>query len=106
MFVMTYSQARQNLSSLLESVKENGMAYITRADGSKFKIVPAETPVAAQSPFAELAQYSSTVNSKLKTISMKEIVEMMHESWGERSDKINSDAVGITARKFFALLKK
>ena len=106
MFVMTYSQARQNLSSLLDSVKENGLAYITRADGSKFKIVPAETPVAAQSPFAKLAQYSSTVNSKLKTISMKEIVEMMHESWEERSDKINADAAGITARKFFALLKQ
>lgn len=106
MFVMTYSQARQNLSSLLDSVKENGMAYITRADGSKFKIVPAETQVAAQSPFAELAQYSSTVNSKLKTISMREIVEMMHESWDERSDKINSDAAGSSARKFFALLKK
>ena len=79
MLVMTYSQARQNLSSLLDSVKENGMAYITRADGSKFKIIPAETPVATQSPFAELAEYSSTVNSKLKTISMKEIVGMMHD---------------------------
>lgn len=103
---MTYSQARQNLSSLLDSVKENGMAYITRADGSKFKIIPAETPVAAQSPFAELAEYSSTVNSKLKTISMREIVEMMHESWDERSDKINASASGKAAKKFFASLKK
>lgn len=103
---MTYSQARQNLSALLDSVKENGIAYITRADGSKFKIVSAEIPSESKSPFAELAQYSSTINSKLKTISMKEIIQMMHESSDERSDKINADASGISPKKFFGLLKK
>lgn len=105
MFVMTYSQARQNLSALLNSVKENGMAYITRSDGSRFKIVVAEEEPAQESPFAELASYGAKVNEKLQSVSMSEVVEMMHQSWDERSNQINASAAGKSARSFFGCLK-
>ena len=116
MLVMTYSQARQNFSSFLDSVKENGMAFITRSDGSKFKVVPYESAsaspepikesVSKDSPFAALASYSSTVNSKLKNISMQEIIDMMHEAQDERADRILAAASGKTAEGFFNALKK
>lgn len=116
MLVMTYSQARQNFSSFLDSAKENGMAFITRSDGSKFKVVPYESAsdspesikesVSEDSPFAELATYSSTVNSKLKNISMQEIIDMMHEAQDERADRILAAASGKTAKDFFKSLEK
>lgn len=107
MLVMTYSQARQNLSSFLDSVKENGMAFIKRTDGSKFKVVPYDDIVVSDdSPFAELAEYSSTVNAKLRNISMQEIIDMMHEAQDERADRILAAASGKTAEDFFKALKK
>ena len=116
MLVMTYSQARQNFSSFLDSAKENGMAFITRSDGSKFKVVPYESAsdspelikesASNDSPFAALASYSSTVNSKLKNISMQEIIDMMHEAQDERADRILAAASGKPTKAFFKAFKK
>lgn len=106
MLVMTYSQARQNFSSLLDSAKENGCAMIKRADGSKFLVEPVEKTLQKNSPFAALAEYSSTVNSKLKSISMREIIDMMHETQDERADQILAAALGKKAENFFDVLKK
>ena len=105
MLVMTYSQARQNFSSFLDSAKENGMAVVKRSDGSAFKVVPYETVKSADSPFKALAQYSSGVNSKLKNISIQEIVEMIREDREERADQIIAAATGKKAENFFGALK-
>lgn len=40
MLVMTYSEARQNFAKVLDRTKSDGAVIITRADGSRFKIVP------------------------------------------------------------------
>ncbi len=39
---MTYSNARQNFSSVLDRAKKDGAVRVTRADGSNFKIIPEE----------------------------------------------------------------
>jgi prevent-host-death family protein len=38
----TYSQARQNLASVLDQVESDGEVVITRRDGRRFVIRPAE----------------------------------------------------------------
>ena len=43
MLVMTYSDARANLSALLNQVKKDGVAIIKRADGSTFRITVEES---------------------------------------------------------------
>ncbi len=115
MLVMTYSQARQNFSSFLDSAKKDGMAFITRSDGTRFKVVPYDFEFDSElckeesqkeSPFTQLAKYSSTVNSKLRNISMQEIIDMIHESQDERADRILATASGKTAKAFFNVLKK
>lgn len=105
MLVMTYSQARQNLSSLLDSVKKNGMAIIKRSDGSTFKIVTVEEKPASVSPFEELASFSSTINSKLRDIPMQSLIEMIHEDQEDRADRILADASGKKPKNFFNILK-
>ena len=47
MLVMTFSEARQNFATALDSSKRDGAVIIKRADGSVFKITP-EIP---KSPF-------------------------------------------------------
>lgn len=115
MLVMTYSQARQNFSAFLDSAKENGMAIVKRNDGSKFKVVPIspvspestdEDSLSENSPFAKLAEYSSTVNEKLRNISIQEIIDMMHEAQDERADRILAAASGKTPQDFFNVLKE
>ena len=49
MLVMTYSDARANLSDLLNHVKTDGAAIIRRADGSAFRITVEEPE--QKSPF-------------------------------------------------------
>lgn len=48
MLVMTYSEARQNLSALLDRSKKDGSVLIRRADGSQFKVIPEQSDT---SPF-------------------------------------------------------
>ena len=48
MLVVTYSQARQNFASVLDTSKKDGCVLIKRADGSVFKISPQES---SGSPF-------------------------------------------------------
>lgn len=106
MLVMNYSQARQNLSSFLDSSKENGMAIIKRADGSKFMVTPWEEPQNPDSPFSELAQYSKTVYSKFKDISIKEILNLLHEDQDDRASKQLRLSSGEKASSFFNILNK
>jgi len=40
MLVVTYSDARKSLASILDRAKKDGAVLIRRADGSCFKIVP------------------------------------------------------------------
>ncbi|MCR4949234.1 MAG: type II toxin-antitoxin system Phd/YefM family antitoxin [Treponema sp.] len=49
MLVVTYSEARQNFSSVLDKSKNDGAVLVKRADGSVFRISP-EVP--DSSPFA------------------------------------------------------
>lgn len=48
MLVVTYSEARQNLATVLDTSKKDGGVLIKRADGSVFKISPQES---SNSPF-------------------------------------------------------
>ena len=48
---MTYSNARQNFSSVLDRAKKDGAVLITRTDGSAFKIIPEQNN---ESPFAHV----------------------------------------------------
>lgn len=43
MTVYTFSEARQNLASVLEQAKRDGAVQIKRRDGSTFTIMPAQT---------------------------------------------------------------
>lgn len=45
MDVYTYSEARQNLSSLLDEAESTGKVIITRKDGRRYAVVPELTPV-------------------------------------------------------------
>lgn len=83
MFVMTYSQARQNFSTFLDAAKTEGIAYIKRADGSQFKVLPIDEENLITSPFEKV----KPVSLKNK-ISMQEIIDMMHEGQDERADRI------------------
>lgn len=49
MLVVTYSEARQNFSSVLDKSKNDGAVLVKRADGSVFRISP---EVSNSSPFA------------------------------------------------------
>lgn len=51
MLVMTYSNARQNLSSFLTTVRTDGEAVIKRADGSLFRVTCIDNEKTEKSPF-------------------------------------------------------
>lgn len=68
MTVYNYSQARQNLSSLLERAKEEGQVMIKRKDGSTFVVKPIS------------AQYSPLDIEGIEVgISREEIVDIQRE---------------------------
>ena len=70
MLVMTYSDARANLSALLNQVKKDGAAIIKRADGSTFRITVEES--ADKSPFEGINSFAN--------LSRKEILDIVRES--------------------------
>ena len=69
MNVYTYSEARQKLSSVLDSAKRSGKVLIKRKDGSTFSLEP-ETQ--SRSPL--------DVKGIKSNISTKEIVSFVRES--------------------------
>ena len=70
MLVMTYSDARANLSALLNQVKKDGAAIIKRADGSTFRIT-VEKPE-DKSPFEGIRSFAN--------LPMEEILDIIRES--------------------------
>ncbi len=48
MLVVTYSEARQNFASVLDTSKRDGVVVVKRADGSSFRITP---EIEKNSPF-------------------------------------------------------
>ena len=70
MLVMTYSDARANLSALLNQVKKDGAAIIKRADGSTFRITVEDS--SDKSPFEGIKSFAK--------LSKNEILEIVHES--------------------------
>lgn len=66
--VYTYSEARQNLASLLDKAVKEGEVRLKRKDGQMFRIVPATT---SGSP---LDVESIDIN-----LTTEEIVEFIHE---------------------------
>lgn len=71
MLVMTYSEARANLSSFLNQVLKDGEAIIKRADGNSFKVTVDKQK--SSSPF-------SNVKPVIGKISKEEILDFIHES--------------------------
>jgi len=69
MNVYTYSEARQRLSSVLDSAKRSGKVLIRRQDGSTFSLVPELQP---RSPL--------DVKGIKISVSTKEIVSFVRES--------------------------
>ena len=69
MNVYTYSEARQRLSSVLDSAKQSGKVLIKRKDGSIFSLSPEIQP---QSPLD-----IKGINTDITT---KEIVSFIRES--------------------------
>jgi antitoxin Phd len=69
MNIYTYSEARQKLSSVLDSAKQSGKVLIKRRDGSIFSLTP------------EIQPRSPLDIEGIKTdISTKEIVSFVRES--------------------------
>lgn len=93
---MNYSQARQNLSSFLDQAKKDGSAVITRADGSKFTVIPATEEIAASvSPFAELAAFASSLRSTLSDIPLTSLLSALKEDDDDRTDSMLMYASGL-----------
>jgi len=69
MNVYTYSQARQKLSSVLDSAKQSGKVLIRRKDGSTFSLSPVVLP---QSPL--------DIKGIKTDITSSEIVSFIRES--------------------------
>lgn len=70
MLVMTYSEARANLSSFLNQVLKDGSAIIKRADGNSFKVTVDNEE--KKSPF-------ENVTPVLGNLSKEEILDSIHE---------------------------
>ncbi len=68
MIIYTYSEARQNFSSVLEKAKSEGKVLIKRRDGSSFILSPVS---ANESPF--------NVKGINKDIKSSEIVDILKE---------------------------
>lgn len=103
---MTYSQARQNFSTFLDQARKDGEAYITRSDGSRFKVVPVEQNLSSVSPFQELSDYAKSINSNISDYSMKNLLKMLKEDEDFREDKILSSASRKKASDYFNILNK
>ena len=69
MNVYTYSEARQNLSSVLNEAKTMGKVLIKRKDGSSFAIIP---EIKTKSPFDV-----PCLKTKIK---LKDIIDSIRES--------------------------
>ncbi len=69
MKVYTYSEARQNLATLLEEAKRQGGVCIRRRDGSSFVLRPEQV---TKSPF--------DVNASGAGLRREQIVRAIHES--------------------------
>ena len=69
MNIYTYSEARQRLSSVLDSAKRTGKVLIRRQDGSTFSLIPELHP---GSPL--------DVKGIKTTVSTKEIISFVRES--------------------------
>lgn len=96
MLIMNYSQARQNLASFLDQAKKDGSAVITRADGSRFKVMPAtEERAGSVSPFAELAEYASSLRPTLSDIPLASLLSALKEVDDDRTDRMIMYASGL-----------
>ena len=69
MLVVTYSEARQNFASVLDTSKKEGAVVVKRADGSSFRITP---EVAKKSPFEGI--------KTLANIKQQEILSALRET--------------------------
>ena len=70
MLVMTYSDARANLSEFLNRVKKDGAGIIKRADGSIFRVTVEEPD--KKSPFDGIKCFAR--------LSMDEILDIIRET--------------------------
>jgi antitoxin Phd len=71
MYVYTYSEARQQLSSVLDKAESTGKVIIRRKDGRTFALVPEKTP---RSPL--------DVPSIRATVSTEELVQIVRKERG------------------------
>jgi prevent-host-death family protein len=71
MQVYTYSEARQNLASVLDKAEATGRVIIRRRDGRSFALLPQQTPA---SPL--------DIPSIKARISTKELVDLVREERG------------------------
>lgn len=69
MLVVTYSEARQNFASILDTSKKEGSVVVKRADGSSFRITPVTEK---QSPFNGI--------KTLANIKKEELLSALRES--------------------------
>ena len=72
MKVYTYSEARQNLASLLEEARRGGLVQIRRRDGQTFDLRPSPRRATKKSPL--------DVPGVRLGLSRKEILKFIHES--------------------------
>jgi hypothetical protein len=61
MNVYTYSEARQNFSSVLETAKKSGRVFIRRRDGSLFKL---EYSAENKNPFSSVKGIKTDITTK------------------------------------------
>lgn len=106
MFVMTYSQARQNLSSFLDRAKADGQTLINRADGSQFIVTPVDSNSISDSPLYELYDYAQKIDEPFQKLSIDQMIQMLNEDREDRADKILNDAACKTAADFFNSFNK
>lgn len=107
MLVMNYSQARQNLASLLDQVKKDGEAFITRADGSRFRVLNDDDGADDfSSPFSELASYAKTAGSSMSQIPLNDFFTMLREDEDIRTDRIIACSQGKRAADYFNVLNR
>lgn len=64
MLVVTYSEARQNFSSILETSKKEGSVVVKRADGTSFRIIPENEK---KSPFDGIKTLVNIQNKEILT---------------------------------------
>lgn len=77
MLVVTYSEARQTLSSVLDRAKSDGAVIIKRADGTSFRVIP---EIASSSPFDGV---ETTI--RLKEGVLKETLSLLKDEMANRA---------------------